>query len=85
MLSMAALSLGTCDPRSSGLYSECHYMKQGMHMEAKDLWTGAGQDTDNGSVSARVGSHDCAAFRLSQSVTPVRTESTLRIWDGATA
>ena len=47
-------------------------VKHGMRMKAKDLWTGVEQDTENGAVSARVGSHDCAVFRLSQSVTPVR-------------
>jgi hypothetical protein len=40
-------------------------VKQGMRMKATDLWTGAEQRTDDGSISAHVGSHDCAVFRLS--------------------
>lgn len=40
-------------------------VKKGARMKATDLWTGAEQHTDNDSITGQVGSHDCAAFRLS--------------------
>ena len=60
------LNLGNGTQRVTATWTDIGF-QDGQHVESRDLWSGEAGSWEDGSISASVGQHDCAVFRLSPS------------------